>query len=171
MLIKYDDKWFNKEELENTSKRHQKFLDEWQQDNEYDKFTVFKNPGYDEMIISSSYFYSLCSHHLLPFFGKVYIGYIPNKKIFGASKLSRIVDKFAHKPQIQERLTYDILNFINELINPAGVMIVIKAEHLCMSMRGIKKPGAKFVTSSLSGSFKENIETRNEFLKLINGDE
>jgi GTP cyclohydrolase IA len=126
--------------------------------------------GHREMIIFRDIpFYSMCEHHLLPFYGTAHVGYIPNEKgrVVGASKIARVVDIIARRPQIQERMTTQIANAINEGINPDGVGVVIRAEHLCMMMRGIKKPGSSIQTSALRGTFRSNSTTRAEFLSLI----
>ncbi len=130
--------------------------------------TEFDGENYDEMIICKDIdFYSNCEHHLQPFFGKVSIGYIPNKKIIGISKLPRIVEIFARRLQNQERLTMQIANTLSDLLKPLGVGVVIKAKHLCMMARGVEKQNTVISTSSFTGIFKSNDKTRNEFLRLI----
>ncbi|MGB0377076.1 MAG: GTP cyclohydrolase I FolE [Flavobacteriaceae bacterium] len=122
---------------------------------------------YNEMVIVKDIeLYSLCEHHMLPFFGKAHIAYIPDGKIVGLSKLPRIVDVFARRLQVQERLTEQILDCINDTLNPKGVAVVIEASHMCMMMRGVQKQNSTTTTSGFRGTFKET-ETRNEFLKLI----
>ncbi|HOJ50646.1 MAG TPA: GTP cyclohydrolase I FolE [Spirochaetota bacterium] len=129
---------------------------------------IFENENESEMIIVKDIeLYSLCEHHLLPFFGKCHVGYIPDKKIIGLSKIPRIVDFFARRLQVQERLTSQIADTINKTLNPLGVAVVIEASHLCARMRGVEKQNSIMVTSSLRGIFKKNISTREEFLKLI----
>ncbi|WP_066218594.1 GTP cyclohydrolase I FolE [Formosa haliotis] len=123
--------------------------------------------SYNEMVIVKNIeLYSLCEHHMLPFFGKAHIAYIPNGHIVGLSKLPRIVDVFARRLQVQERLTQQILDCINETLKPQGVAVVIEASHMCMMMRGVQKQNSVTTTSGFRGQF-EKIETRNEFLKLI----
>lgn len=127
---------------------------------------MFKE-SYNEMVIVKDIeLYSLCEHHILPFFGKVHIAYIPNGQIVGLSKLPRVVDVFARRLQVQERLTEQILDCINDTLKPQGVAVVIEASHMCMMMRGVQKQNSITTTSGFRGQF-EKIETRNEFLKLI----
>ena len=127
---------------------------------------MFKE-SYDEMVIVKDIeLYSLCEHHILPFFGKAHIAYIPDGQIVGLSKLPRIVDVFARRLQVQERLTEQILECINTTLKPKGVAVVIEAAHMCMMMRGVQKQNSVTTTSGFRGAF-ENIETRTEFLKLI----
>lgn len=130
--------------------------------------TEFDGENYDEMIICKDIdFFSTCEHHMQPFFGTVSIGYIPDKKIIGLSKLPRIVEIFARRLQNQERLTMQIAKSFNELIKPKGVGVVIKGKHLCMMARGVEKTSASMTTSSCLGLFKNNSKTRSEFLRLI----
>ena len=127
-------------------------------------FTV----DYNEMVIVKDIdFYSLCEHHLLPFFGKCHVAYIPNGKVIGLSKIPRIVDIFARRLQVQERLTNQIANTINDKIKPLGVAVVTEAAHLCMSMRGDEKQNSVAVTSAMLGGFRTDARTRTEFLELI----
>src|SRR5438552_8592261 len=127
-------------------------------------FTV----GYDEMVIVKDVeMFSLCEHHLLPFFGKVHVAYIPNGKVIGLSKIPRLIDIFARRLQVQERLTTQIAESIQQAIRPQGVGVVIEARHLCMMMRGVEKQHSAAVTSSMLGSFRTEQETREEFLSLI----
>lgn len=131
--------------------------------------TVFDNEGYDEMIIAKDIdFYSMCEHHMLPFFGRVYVGYIPHTKIIGLSKIPRLVEIFARRLQNQERLTKQIADTLNDLLKPRGVGVVVVAEHLCMKARGVEKQNCQITTSSFTGGFKRKLNTRNEFLRLIN---
>ncbi|MFD1613648.1 GTP cyclohydrolase I FolE [Gelatiniphilus marinus] len=130
------------------------------------KSAMFKE-SYNEMVIVKDIeLYSLCEHHILPFFGKAHIAYIPNGQIVGLSKLPRIVDVFARRLQVQERLTEQVLDCINDTLKPQGVAVVIEASHMCMMMRGVQKQNSITTTSGFRGQF-EKIETRNEFLKLI----
>ncbi|MFT6181642.1 MAG: GTP cyclohydrolase I [Akkermansiaceae bacterium] len=125
---------------------------------------------HDEIIVVRDItFYSICEHHLIPFFGKAHVAYLPKSdgRITGLSKLARLVDGFARRPQVQERLTRDIANAIQDKLDPRGAAVVLEAEHLCMSMRGIRKPGARTVTSSMRGIFRQNPASREEVLNLI----
>src|SRR5579872_5800127 len=127
-------------------------------------FTV----DYNEMVIVKDIdFYSLCEHHLLPFFGKCHVAYIPSTKVIGLSKIPRIVDVFARRLQVQERLTSQIADTIRDKISPLGVAVVMEATHLCMSMRGVEKQNSFAVTSAMQGAFRSNARTRMEFLELI----
>ncbi|MEP6767620.1 MAG: GTP cyclohydrolase I FolE [Acidobacteriota bacterium] len=133
------------------------------------KVTLFPNDErYSAMVIEKDIpFYSMCSHHLVPFYGHAHMAYIPNDKIIGLSKMPRIVDFYAQRPQLQERLTEQVAGFLAEKLMPQGVMVVIEARHLCVEMRGIKKPGALTVTSAIRGIFY-NRPVREEFLDLLN---
>lgn len=130
---------------------------------------MFKEDYNEMVVVKDIELYSLCEHHMLPFFGKAHIGYIPDGYIVGLSKLPRIVDVFSRRMQVQERLTHDILECINKTIKPKGVAIVIEAQHMCMMMRGVQKQNSVTTTSGFRGQF-EKIETRNEFMKLISSD-
>ena len=123
---------------------------------------------YDEMVIVRDIeFYSLCEHHLLPFFGRAHVAYLPAGKVVGLSKIPRIVDVFARRLQVQERLTQQIAEAIEDAVHPQGVGVVLEAQHLCMMMRGVEKQSSATVTSSLRGVFKTQLQTRNEFLSLV----
>jgi GTP cyclohydrolase I len=123
---------------------------------------------YDEMVIVKGIdFFSMCEHHMLPFFGKVHVGYLPNKKVVGLSKIPRIVDTFARRLQVQERLTVQIAETLSTKLNAHGVGVVVEARHLCMMMRGVEKQNTVAVTSSMLGAFRSQPQTRLEFLKLI----
>ena len=124
--------------------------------------------SYDEMVIVKDIeMFSLCEHHLLPFFGKVHVAYLPRKKVIGLSKIARLVDMYARRLQIQERLTNQIAATIQESVDPVGVGVVVEARHLCMVMRGIEKQHSSAVTSAMIGAFRDNLQTREEFLSLV----
>lgn len=130
--------------------------------------TVFKNEGYDEMIVVAGIeWYSMCEHHFIPFFGKAHIGYLPDKKIVGLSKIPRVIDIFARRLQNQERLTSQIAKTLFELLKPKGVGVILEAKHLCMMARGVEKQGTNVTTSAMLGLFKTDARTRSEFLRLI----
>lgn len=123
---------------------------------------------YDEMVVVANIeYYSMCEHHMLPFFGVVHVGYIPNGKVVGLSKIPRIVDMFAHRLQIQEKMTQEIADLLNITLKPDGVGVVVEGQHMCMMMRGVAKDQAKMITSAMIGSFKDDEKTRSEFLHLI----
>jgi GTP cyclohydrolase I len=123
--------------------------------------------GYSEMVtVLDIPFYSLCAHHLLPFFGSAHVGYIPAERIVGLSKLARVVEHYARRPQLQERMTEQILGLLRDRLSPKGVMVVVQARHLCMEMRGVNKPGVLTTTSAISGAFDED-KVRQEFLSLL----
>ena len=123
---------------------------------------------YDEMVmVKDVEFFSMCEHHLLPFFGKAHVAYVPNGKVIGLSKIPRLVDMFARRLQVQERLTRQIADAIEEAISPHGVAIILEAQHLCMMMRGVEKQHSQTTTSAMLGVFKTQLQTRNEFLSLV----
>lgn len=129
---------------------------------------TFDNDGYQQVVaVKDIPFYSLCEHHLLPFKGMVHIGYLPDGKVLGLSKFARIVDAISSRLQIQERMTKEIADIIQEGLKPKGTMVVIEAEHLCMTMRGVKKPSSTMVTSMVTGVFETDASTKDEFLRLI----
>ncbi len=133
------------------------------------ELSVFHEEDHEEMIMVKNIpFYSMCEHHLVPFVGKAHVVYIPTKgRVTGLSKLVRVIETFAKRPQVQERLTSQIADCLMEGLRPRGVFVIIEAEHLCMSMRGVKKPGSITVTSAVRGVFHRNLTTRNEALQLI----
>jgi GTP cyclohydrolase IA len=128
---------------------------------------MFKEDYSEMVIVKDIELYSLCEHHLLPFFGKAHVAYIPNGHIVGLSKIPRVVDVFARRLQVQERLTIEIRDVIQHTLNPLGVAVVIEASHLCMMMRGIQKQNSKTITSAFTGIFQDDVRTRTEFLHLI----
>ena len=131
--------------------------------------TGFQEPHREMVILKNIPFYSLCEHHFLPFHGRAHVGYVPEGRIAGASKIARAVDILARRPQLQERLTGQIADAIMEGLSPDGVAVVIEAEHLCMTMRGVQKPGARMITSAIRGGFRRRGVTRSEFLSLVQG--
>lgn len=134
------------------------------------QLTTFPNEGYDEMVVAREIpFNSLCMHHMLPFIGVAHVAYIPDERIVGLSKLARVVEMFARRLQIQEGLTTQIANCLQDNLAPKGVGVVIEAEHMCMTLRGVQKPGTRTVTSALLGKMREDARTRQEFLSLIHG--
>ncbi len=123
---------------------------------------------YDEMVIVKDIdFYSMCEHHMLPFYGKVHVAYVPNGKIIGLSKIPRIVDAFARRLQVQERMTKEIADILDEILEPKGVAVVAEGYHMCMMMRGVQKQNSITTTSAMHGLFRDNTRTRNEFLNLV----
>ena len=137
-----------------------------------DVLTTVFDADHDEMVLVKDIeVYSTCEHHLVPFFGRAHVGYIPNEKgqITGLSKLARLVDLYARRPQVQERMTSQIADALMETLDPRGVVVIIEAEHLCMSMRGVRKPGAKTVTSAVRGCFLSSESTRAEAMSLLTG--
>ena len=130
---------------------------------------VFEEPHESMVMVRDIELYSMCEHHMLPFFGKAHIAYIPDGKIVGLSKLPRIVEVFARRLQVQERLTEQIAQAITDVLQPSGVGVVIEAYHLCMMMRGVEKQNSKTITSALRGSFRDDAKTRDEFLRLAHG--
>ncbi|MGZ8648079.1 MAG: GTP cyclohydrolase I FolE [Solirubrobacteraceae bacterium] len=133
--------------------------------------TTFPNDaGYDELVVATGIpFHSLCEHHLLPFVGVAHVGYLPGERIIGLSKLARVVERFARDLQVQERLTSQVAGWLDEHLMPKGVGVVLEAEHLCMSLRGVQAPGARTVTSALHGLVRDDPRTRQEFLALTAG--
>ena len=162
----------NREGLKDTPERVQKLYKEITSGYHEDPKEVINgaiyNIDYDEMVIVKDIeFYSLCEHHMLPFFGKVHVAYIPKKKVMGLSKIPRIVEVFSRRLQVQERMTVQIANFLKETLKPKGVAVVVNGYHLCMAMRGVRKSDANMLTSSMLGAFRNDERTRAEFLSLI----
>ncbi|GAC1661267.1 MAG: GTP cyclohydrolase I FolE [Candidatus Acidiferrum sp.] len=162
----------NREGLRKTPERYEKALkfltSGYQQNIDHVLNGATFSVCYDEMVVVKDIeFFSLCEHHLLPFFGKCHVAYLPNKRVLGLSKVARLVNMFARRLQIQERLTSQIAKVIEEKISPEGVGVIIEARHLCMQMRGVEKQHGQAVTSAMLGSFRHNKQTRDEFLALI----
>lgn len=157
----------NREGLLETPKRYIKFMKEFLEPKDFN-FTTFDAEGTDEMILQTNIpFYSLCEHHTAPFFGYANVAYIPNGKIVGLSKLARCVDYYSHRFQNQERITTQVAEKLQTELNPKGVAVTLKAQHLCMAMRGVKKHDTWTMTSKMIGIFKDDEKARNEFLTLI----
>ena len=131
--------------------------------------TSFQESHREMVILKNIPFYSLCEHHFLPFHGQAHVGYVPKGRIVGASKIARVVDILARRPQLQERLTGQVADAITDGLSPDGVAVVIEAEHLCMTMRGVQKPGTTLITSAIRGAFRRRAVTRSEFLTLVRG--
>jgi len=167
-ILKYLDEDSTREGLKETPKRYIKFLKEFLEPKEFN-FTSFDAEGTDEMIVQTNIpFYSLCEHHIAPFFGIANVAYIPNNKIVGLSKLARTIDLYANRFQNQERITTQAAERLQEELSPLGVAVTLKAQHLCMCMRGIKKHNTWTTTSKMLGVFKENDKCRIEFFNIIN---
>lgn len=161
-----------REGLKNTPKRIARMYSELLSGYRVDPHRIVNdalfNVTYDEMVIVRDIeFYSLCEHHMLPFMGRAHVAYFPKGKVLGLSKIPRIVDMYAHRLQVQERMTRQIADFISDLLDPHGVAVVVEGLHLCMMMRGIKKKDARMTTSAMHGAFRKNVMTRQEFLDNI----
>ncbi|MBT3299755.1 MAG: GTP cyclohydrolase I FolE [Candidatus Marinimicrobia bacterium] len=128
---------------------------------------IFHEEAKDMVIVRDVEFFSLCEHHLLPFFGKAHVGYIPNGKVIGLSKIPRIIDMYSRRLQVQERLTHQVAKAIQEVLNPIGVAVVMEGRHMCMQMRGVEKQNSLASTSAMLGQFRKSAETRTEFLSII----
>jgi GTP cyclohydrolase I len=156
------------ESLEGTPRRIAAMYAELLSPVPFDATTFPNDGGYDELVVARDIqFHSLCEHHLLPFTGVAHVAYLPGERILGLSKLARVVDYFARSLQVQERLTTQVAGWLQRELEPKGVGVVIEAEHLCMSLRGVQKPGAKTVTSALHGLVRDDARTRHEFLALV----
>ena len=129
---------------------------------------IFEEDAKDMVIVRDVEFFSLCEHHLLPFFGKAHVGYIPNGKVIGLSKIPRIIDMFSRRLQVQERLTHQVAEALQDALNPIGVSVVMEGRHMCMQMRGVEKQNSFASTSAMLGQFRKSSETRSEFLSIIN---
>lgn len=155
-----------REGLVETPKRYAKFLREFLEKDNFN-VTAFESEGYGMIVQQDIPFYSLCEHHMVPFFGKATIAYIPDRKIVGLSKLSRILKHFSKNLQNQERITKQVADFMDEKLQPKGVAVSLTARHMCMEMRGVEKVGANTTTTHVIGAFRDNINTKNEFLSYI----
>tara|TARA_R100001244_G_scaffold132321_1_gene108194 strand:+ start:5838 stop:6671 length:834 start_codon:yes stop_codon:yes gene_type:complete len=166
-LLEYFGEDLSREGLKDTPKRYVKFFKEFLNPPKWN-CTSFESEGYDEMIVQSNIpFHSLCEHHIAPFFGEGFIAYIPNKRIVGLSKLARTLETFSRRLQNQERITTQVAEFLQEELDAKGVAVVLKAKHMCMEMRGVKKHDTYTTTSKLIGVFKDDADVRSEFLNLI----
>lgn len=153
---------------ERVARMYEELLDGYRQDPFSLVNDAIFDDSYDAMVVVRDVeFYSLCEHHMLPFIGRAHVAYFPNGKVLGLSKIPRIVDMFARRLQVQERMTRQIAEFLDELLHPHGVAVVVEGLHLCSTMRGVKKHGARMTTSTMLGAFRNSIATREEFLSLI----
>jgi GTP cyclohydrolase I len=158
------------ESLRDTPRRMARMLAELLTPTAFEPTTFPNDGGYDELVVATGIpFHSMCEHHLLPFVGVAHVGYLPSERIIGLSKLARVVELFARSLQVQERLTTQVAGWLDEHLAPKGVGVVIEAEHMCMSLRGVQKPGARTVTSALLGHLRDDSRTRQEFLSLTGG--
>src|SRR3954468_14330964 len=158
------------ESRRDTPRRMARLYDERLTREPFDATTFPNDGGYDELVVARDIpFHSLCEHHLLPFHGAAHVGYLPGQRIVGLSKLGRVVALYARRLQVQERLTTQVARWLCEELEPRGVGVVIEAEHLCMSLRGVQKPGARTITSALHGVVRDDPRTRQEFLALTGG--
>lgn len=166
-LLQYFGEDTNREGLQDTPRRFVKFFDEFLNPPDWN-CTTFEGEGYDEMIVQTNIpFHSLCEHHIAPFFGEGHIAYIPDKRIVGLSKLARTLETFSRRLQNQERITTQVAEFLWDKLEPKGVAVVLKAKHMCMEMRGVKKHDTYTTTSKMMGAFHDDNKARIEFLKLI----
>src|ERR671939_191272 len=158
------------ESLSETPRRIASLYGELLTPSPFDATTFPNDGGYDELVVARAIpFHSLCEHHLLPFVGVAHVGYLPGERIVGLSKLARVVELYARRPQVQERLTTQIASWLERELEPRGVGVVLEAEHMCMTLRGVQKPGASTVTSALRGVVRDDSRTRQEFLSLTGG--
>jgi GTP cyclohydrolase I len=158
------------ESLQDTPRRMAAMYAELLTPAEFSATTFPNDGGYDELVVATAIpFHSLCEHHLLPFVGVAHVGYLPGERIIGLSKLARVVDLFARRLQVQERLTTQIADWLDDRLAPKGVGVVLEAEHMCMSLRGVRKPGSRTMTSALHGLVRDDARTRQEFLSLTGG--
>lgn len=163
----------DREGLESTPERvvksYEEFFEGYHQDPEELLRTTFEETeGYDEMVVLKDIdFHSHCEHHMVPIIGKAYVAYLPDKRVVGISKLARVVEAYAKRLQIQEKMTAQIANAINDVLKPRGVAVIVEAEHQCMTTRGVRKPGVSMVTSTMLGAFRDDPMTRREFLAIV----
>ena len=158
------------ESLRDTPRRMARMYAEMLTPAEFSPTTFPNDGGYDELVVATGIpFHSMCEHHLLPFVGVAHVGYLPGERIIGLSKLARVVELFARSLQVQERLTTQVAGWLDQHLAPKGVGVVLEAEHMCMSLRGVQKPGTRTVTSALLGHLRDDLRTRGEFLSLTGG--
>jgi len=158
-----------RETPERVARMYEEIFGQGEEDPRVSLSTRFDEQHREVVLVKDIPFFSMCEHHLMPFFGKAHVAYIPSGQIVGISKLARVVEAFARRPQVQERMTSQIADIINEELKPEGVAVVCEAVHTCMTMRGVKKPGSSVITSAMRGAFRKNISTRAEVMALIFG--
>ena len=158
-----------KETPDRVARMYEEIFSQGEEDPRISLSKKFDEQHHEVVLVKDIPFFSMCEHHLMPFFGKAHVAYIPNGRIVGISKLARVVEAFARRPQVQERMTGQIADTINEELKPQGVAVVCEAVHTCMTMRGVKKPGSTVITSAMRGGFRNKISTRAEVMALIHG--
>lgn len=158
-----------RETPERVARMYEEIFGEGEQDPRIALSKQFDEQHHEVVLVKDIPFFSMCEHHLMPFFGKAHVAYIPNGKVVGISKLARVVEAFARRPQVQERMTSQIADIIDEQLKPDGVAVVCEGVHTCMTMRGVKKPGSAVITSAMRGGFRKRVSTRTEIMALIYG--
>src|SRR5258706_321137 len=158
-----------RETPERVARMYEEIFGQGEEDPHVSLSTKFDEQHHEVVLVKDFPFFSMCEHHLMPFFGKALVAYIPSGQIVGFPKLARVVESFARRPQVQERMTSQIADIINEELKPEGVAVVCEAVHTCMTMRGVKKTGSSVITSAMRGAFRKNISTRSEIMALIYG--
>ncbi len=158
-----------RETPERVARMYEEIFGQGEEDPHVSLSTKFDEQHHEVVLVKDIPFFSMCEHHLMPFFGKAHVAYIPSGQIVGISKLARVVESFARRPQVQERMTSQIAEIINKELKPEGVAVVCEAVHTCMTMRGVKKSGASVITSAMRGAFRKNVSTRTEIMALIYG--
>jgi len=158
-----------KETPDRVARMYEEIFGQGEEDPRLSLSKKFDEQHHELVLVKDIPFFSMCEHHLMPFFGKTHVAYIPQGQIVGISKLARVVESFARRPQVQERMTSQIADIVNEELEPEGVAVVCEAVHTCMTMRGVKKPGSTVITSAMRGAFRKNISTRAEIMSLIYG--
>ncbi len=151
------------------ARMYEEIFGEGEQDPQIALSKIFDEQHHEVVLVKDIPFFSMCEHHLMPFFGKAHVAYIPNGKVVGISKLARVVEAFARRPQVQERMTSQIADIIEKQLKPDGVAVVCEGVHTCMTMRGVKKPGTSVITSAMRGGFRKRVSTRTEIMALIYG--